>query len=301
MYAGVRPLAVDIDVADASYDLDALKSAINSDVIAIIAVNFLGIKERLTDIRAVLQNTDIKLIEDNAQWFPASSQEHNFTSDYILFSFGRGKPLSLLGGGVLFSREKIIVSDLVQPAANKVLDRLRHRVKQLAFNILLHPHLYCFLNRAPFLRLGDTQYQPMKAIVALDNFRKALFSENLNLHEARNKNTENDYDKICKISCVGQLKSLNTTRRQLLLRYPILCADGDSCQKLLRKLSAAGLGSSPMYQRSISEICGVDDLIDVHKDLNNARHFARCLITLPTHEYVSLKHIQRIKNILAGQ
>ncbi len=300
VFAGVKPLAVDINLTDASYDLDALKNAINSDVIAIIAVNFLGIKERLADIRAMLGNTNIKLIEDNAQWFPANFQEHEFASDYVLFSFGRGKPLSLLGGGVLFSKEEIIVSELVQQAANSFLDGVKQRVKLLAFNVLLRPHLYCYLNRAPFLKLGETQYHPMTTIIAMDSFRKALFMANLSLHELRSSIAERAYDALCTTTSLQHLTSLPTARRKQLLRYPLLCADNNIRDNMLRKLSAAGLGCSPMYQRAIVEISGVDGLIEVHANIKNAQCFAHRFLTLPTHEYVSRKHIQRIKNILAN-
>ncbi len=298
VYAGVKPLAVDTDIADASYDLEALKNALDSDIIAIIAVNFLGIKERLTNIQTLLADTNIKLIEDNAQWFPASLKQHDFASDYVLFSFGRGKPLSLLGGGVLFSKQKIITTALVQQAANTSLANVHQDVKLRAFNLLLHPHLYCFINRAPFLQLGETLYHPLTTIVAMDSFRNTLFSANLNLHEKKNNNIEHAYDEICTTSNMQQLQSIATTRRQQLLRYPLLCIDGTTRDKLLHTLNAAGLGGSPMYQRCIVEIPGISALIDVHENLNNARKFARCLLTLPTHEYVSTKHIHRINNIL---
>lgn len=298
IYAGVKPLAVDIDIADASYDLEALKNALASDIIAIIAVNFLGIKERLSNIRAMLINTHIKIIEDNAQWFPASAEEHDFTSDYVLFSFGRGKPLSLLGGGVLFSKENIIVGSIVKQVANNTLTSVSQAAKLQAFNMLLQPHLYCFLNRAPFLQLGETLYHPLTEITSMGNFRNTLFPANLKLHQNKNRDIEHAYDEICATAKIQQLKSITTTRRQLLLRYPLLCLDGSTRDNLLRKLNATGLGGSPMYQRSIVEISGMRELIDIHENLNNARQFSRCLLTLPTHEYVSTKHIYRIKNIL---
>ena len=298
VYAGVRPLVVDIDKADASYDLAELSAAINQDTIAIIAVNFLGVKERLADIRTLLQNTPIKLIEDNAQWFPASANEQDFLSDYVVFTFGRGKPLSLLGGGVLFAREPLLVADWVKPPAEDSAYDFKQHGKLMAYNLLLSPHRYCYLNRAPFLRLGETRYHELREILGLDSYRKSLFAANLLLHVSRSRRVEEAYDEICATVGLQQLLSLATDRRQRLLRYPLLFINAQDRDIALQKLTAAGLGASPMYQRAITEIPEVEQYIDVVGDLKNARHFACRFLTLPTHEYVSAKHIRRIGDLL---
>lgn len=298
VYAGVRPLVVDIGESDAGYDLTALERAINEHTLAIIAVNFLGIKERLTDIRALIANTDVKLIEDNAQWFPASKQDMDFTSDYLVFTFGRGKPLSLLGGGVLFSRGDISVSHLIQaePTQNWTLYG-----KLVAYNLLLQPHRYCYLNRAPFLQLGETRYHPLTTITQMDAYRKSLFAANYLRYQTRSRAVEQAYDITCEKNGTQQLKSIHSARRNRLLRYPLLCRDGTARDSLLRKLNSAGLGASPMYQQAVVAIPEVNALVDVFGNLQHARRFASCFLTLPTHEYVSDKHIQRMSEILSDK
>src|SRR6188474_3112310 len=46
IYAGVEPVAVDIGENDPAYDLECLAEHLDERVIAVIAVNFLGIAER---------------------------------------------------------------------------------------------------------------------------------------------------------------------------------------------------------------------------------------------------------------
>ncbi len=300
VYAGLKPLVVDIDIDDAGYDLAALKDAIDEDVAAIIAVNFLGVSERLADIRAIISSTNIKLVEDNAQWFP-EKESADFLSDYVVFSFGRGKPLSLLGGGVVFSKIDIVVAELIGgPALPTLFGSAKQRIKFFAYNLLLRPHLYCFLNRFPFFRLGETKYHALMRISAMDDFRKALFAVNSELYVGRGKATEQAYDESSRISKIQRLTSLSTERRKKLLRYPLLCADSHCRDKVLSKLSALGLGASPLYQRVISEIPDVDGLIEIHGKLNNASSFAGRLITLPTHENVLPKHLRRINRAFEG-
>lgn len=298
VYAGVKPVVVDICVDDASYDLDALKSAVDDEnVIAVIAINFLGIKERLAEIKNLLLNKPIKLIEDNAQWFPASKNEHNFLGDYLVFSFGRGKPLSLLGGGVLFAREPLVVNGAVSGQVNprSFVQTLKIRL----YNILLRPRFYCYLNRAPFLHLGETHYHPHHEILSIGDVQKEIFSLNLKRYEERVSNAGHSYDQIFLKHDIQDLSALQTARRMRLLRYPLLCKTAVQRDKLLVELERQGLGVSPLYQQALIDIPQIKALVDVHGLLKNSSQFATRLLTLPTHEQVTTKHFLRLQNVLA--
>jgi len=297
VYAGVQPLVVDISVDDASYDLNALEAALrDKNVIAVVAINFLGIKERLTEIKKLTANTAIKIIEDNAQWFPASKNEHRFLGDYLLFSFGRGKPLSLLGGGVLFAKEALVVADKITNQLTPT--SITQTLKVNAYNLLLHPHLYCYLNRAPFLHLGETHYHQHQEISAIGELQKDIFAANLVRYEQRSDSCSVEFDKLFSRHNVQSLDSINSERRMRLLRYPLLCATSGQRDELLRKFNEQGLGASPLYQRSLVEIPLVSDLVERFGDLVNSRQFARRLLTLPTHEKVVSSHLLRIEKVL---
>lgn len=294
--AGVKPVVVDINVNDASYDLDALRVAIlDKNVVAIIAINFLGVKERLKELKDLLQNTSIDIIEDNAQWFPSSKEQHQFLGDYLVFSFGRGKPLSLLGGGVLFSREPLNVDNVILQGKNSTGSQL---IKTHLYNILLKPHFYCCLNRAPFLHLGETHFHQHEQITAIGNFQKSIFFANLHQYQQRDRKLEKEYEKLLAQFDVQSLSSLKSERQMCLLRYPVLCKSVEQRDKLLRLLNSDGLGASPLYQRAITEIPLVAQLVDVQGDLKNATQFARRLLTLPVHQQVRDQHIKLLKKCL---
>ena len=298
VYAGVKPLVVDICENDASYDLNDLAEALlDENVIAVIAVNFLGIKERLAEIKALVANKPIKLIEDNAQWFPASKDQHQFLGDYVLFSFGRGKPLSLLGGGVLFAKEPLVVNDVVFEAE---VNSKKYNLKICLYNILLNPHFYCYLNRAPFLHLGETRYHRHENIFAAGSYQKELFFNNLMRYEQHKNELGSAYEKLCESLDIQQLISLRTQRAMRLLRYPLLCKSADQRDQILKNLSSQGLGVSPLYQYAITEIPMVSELVEVQGELQNAKQFARRFLTLPMHEHVSHQHTSRIKDTLAS-
>ncbi|RYY77028.1 MAG: DegT/DnrJ/EryC1/StrS aminotransferase family protein [Gammaproteobacteria bacterium] len=298
VYAGVKPVVVDICVNDASYDLEALDLALaDENTIAVIAVNFLGIKERLPEIKSLIAHKPIKIIEDNAQWFPASQDEHHFVGDYVLFSFGRGKPLSLLGGGVLFSKEPLAVKNVVLRDATTNLKR--ESLKIFLYNVLLNPQLYCFLNRAPFLKLGETRYHRHEKITEMSLLQKNIFNTNLLQYEQRKLEVEKNYDQLSELASLQNLNSMQAPRRKRLLRYPLLCKSSEQRIQILEELRSGGLGASPLYQRPIVEILMVRDLVEVRGDLKNSYEFARRFLTLPIHQYVKQSQISRIKAALA--
>jgi dTDP-4-amino-4,6-dideoxygalactose transaminase len=65
--AEVKPILVDLEASRPWMNLNFLANAINSNTIAIVAVTFLGIRERLADLHALIDKRDIALIEDSAQ------------------------------------------------------------------------------------------------------------------------------------------------------------------------------------------------------------------------------------------
>lgn len=296
VYAGVEPLVVDIEENDPAYDLTQLESALNPRVISVIAINFLGIKERLTEIRSLLQKfpQKISLIEDNAQWFPDTPTDI-FESDYIAFSFGRGKPLSLLGGGALLTKTEL------HPSINLAEGEksgFKTRMKMVAYNALLNPHLYCFLNRAPFLHLGETRYHPLTAIAEAPDRVKPLFAENYIAYQQRSLSVEDSYQKNFRAQ--QRLQSIYSGRKGCLLRYPFLFKTPEACASAYQQLSSAGLGASRLYQQSLDKIEGVDGKLQCFSDLVNAKQFASRLLTLPVHQFVKDGHIEKIVKIVTS-
>ena len=290
VYAGVEPLVVDIAADDPSYDLDQLASAVNSHVIAVIAINFLGLSERLVAIRHILQQQaqTTYLIEDNAQWFPEKAHTI-FESDYVTFSFGRGKPLSLLGGGVLLAKTPLAFT---LPLAEGEKFGWKQKLKIQAYNRLLNPHFYAFVNRTPFLHLGETRYHPLESISAAADTVHSLLVDNFSAYQNRRANVEGFY--LQQLQSVQQLQALSSERKQRLLRYPLLLATAAQASTLYKQLSADGLGSSLMYRDSLEVIPGVAGKIQCFSNLAQAKSFASRLITLPVHCYVQEKHLQKI-------
>lgn len=304
VYAGVEPVAVDIGIDDPAYDLEQLRMHVDEHVIAVIAVNFLGIAERLSELRQLIYSLGLsaKIIEDNAQWFPAQQVDVTIHSDYTVFSFGRGKPLSLLGGGLL--RAHIPLNDVViQKIDVAEAYSIVNSLKVHAYNVLLQPQLYFLLNRNPLFQLGETKYHALEKIQAMDAWRLSLMSENFARYVERKSILPAHYDDEVIKSGVQQLSIGTMGRRKQLLRYPLLCASGNQRDELLENMRKLGLGATALYAAPIDQITGVDRFVSVPAPIANAQQFARGFMTLPVHAGVKSAHYEKIVMLLksAGQ
>jgi dTDP-4-amino-4,6-dideoxygalactose transaminase len=310
VYAGLTPVLADIGANDPGYDLISLQQVLSDRVVAVVAVNFLGIRERLSQLQeCLLTYPQAMLIEDNAQWFPEPLPDAPLTRGAVCLSFGRGKPVSLLGGGALLLDESLEIPDTFMQLADTQLTDTQsiapaqaagrlYLPKVLAYNALLNPNLYGLISRNRWIKLGRTVFKPLLSISALDETRKALLPANVGSYLRRSRDAEYFLQQALP-TAVDFCAHLND-RRGRLLRYPVLCESAQQREKLLAQLQAAGLGASAMYRQMLPTIEGVEGRVVVRVTLNGSRVFAQRLLTLPLHAGVRSHQLQQMATILAA-
>lgn len=296
-FAGVRPRLVDIGADDPGYQLDQLEQSLDDTTVAVVAVNFLGIRERLAQIRELLRkHPDVLLIEDDAQWFPEPLQQPELEGDLVCLSFGRGKPVSLLGGGLLLVRDALapmIPWSQIGSAAKAGSDL---KLKLLIHNILLSRHCYWLANRNPLIELGVTKYKPLQEVRAMDSRRYAALAHAIAAYTLSSRETEQHW--LRAVDSIGGVLVPASDRRRRLLRLPLICRSHEQRDALRRELDAAGLGVSAMYQRPLLRIDGVGEKVIEPVCMDGAGAFATRLLTLPLHRQVRGKDIERACRII---
>lgn len=95
---GNVPAFVDIASADYNMDLCALKSAITNRTKVVVATHMFGYRTDVDALRRIVGDERIVILEDAAMTFPGSGR---LQGDVGLFSFGPGKPLFTMRGGVV--------------------------------------------------------------------------------------------------------------------------------------------------------------------------------------------------------
>jgi dTDP-4-amino-4,6-dideoxygalactose transaminase len=96
------PVFVDADLADYNMDLRQLKSAITTQTKAIVPTHMFGYPTDVDAVRQIADDGQIIIVEDAALAYPALTPDSGMLrGDVALFSFGPGKPLFTVRGGVV--------------------------------------------------------------------------------------------------------------------------------------------------------------------------------------------------------
>ncbi len=318
LFAGLKPVLVDLENARPWMDLAEVAEAITEDTVAVVAVNLFGINERIPALRELIRTTQagqggksrIVLIEDSAQGFPSlpmnAAEASYWQGDMVVLSFGRGKPVSLMtGGAVLTPREDAGLKNLlpkVTPAADSVKQRLLYRFKAALYNAMIHPQLYWLPQSLPFLHLGETRFHELETIAAMDVLPGRLLQTNLAQYYEYDSHITELAECIRRhlagneqVLDVAGICGMPVSRR--LLRYPLLVPAGER-DTVYQALRTAGLGASIMYPGALPSIEGLRDLWGAERTFPNAEDFSARLITLPTHGRISVSLINKMLKIL---
>jgi len=310
LYANVEAILIDFEQNSPWMSLEAIKQQVetNPSIIAIVGINFLGIHERLQALSNLIKNKNIILIEDSAQDFPCKPNGFSEYCDFIISSFGKGKPLGLLGGGIVLTKNTELQKQLPQkclPIIDKTItssNRLKYRLKLQLYNIIINPFFYYIFSSLPFIKLGETIFKKLEGIKPCPSYILDLVGYNYQKYRKRksiNLFYKNMLAKLNSDKIIDLTTTCDFNANKPLLRYPILITDNVMYKKLIQRLDNANLGASIMYKTTLPNIEGITHTMFENKcdDFKNAELFASQLITLPTHDDVSISDLEKIEHI----
>jgi len=305
IFAGAYPVLIDLENDRPWMNIERLSASINSNTVAVVAVDLLGISERIAAIRNVVDKVDALLIEDSAQAFPHKMEESFWGGDIVVLSFGRGKPVTLLGGGAVLVRDPALGRMLPKGTGQYGAGRL-FWLTALLYNWMSSPFLYWIPRGLPFLHLGDTRYRPLNAIETMDPARFRLLDRNVSKYQHDRNDVQAALAGIAKetgasggvVIDLPGVCQVQPHRR--LLRYPLL-VQAEWRDRVYHRLRNAGLGPSLLYPSSLPRIRGLENLLQGQGDFPAADAFARRILTLPTHDRVRKADVGRIREILVAE
>jgi len=282
--AGLRVRLVDVDERG-GIDSAALSAMPVERAAALVVGNLFGIPEAVAPLLKRCTASGTALVDDAAQAFGSHSHEGpvGARGDLGVLSFGRGKPLSALGGGALVWPVDSRAEGLAEPGPQA--RRGPARLRAAAWNVALQPASFRLLAAIPFLGIGETHFDPGFARGGIDGAAMCLAAAQLPgaAEQARAR-----AERALRIAEQLQRK----TRFQPLLADPgafavyprlgVLAPDASARNRALAALWSDGV--TAFYPASLADLPDLAPHLAEPAECPGARRFAARLLTLPTHE-----------------
>ncbi len=285
VHASVYPRLVDVAASCWSYDLAALQSSLSPNTAAVVAVNLLGLGDSAAELIRLCKDRHIPLIQDSAQHLPR--EPIDWPGDYVVLSFGRGKPMNLLHGGALIAPREDSRTLSVRPAHYSRKHRLlASRAAALAFNVLTRPHIYRVFSALPGTGLGEVTYKALTEAALLPE--EAWKQVGIAFERYREKSS---YRRDIWTSAIEEWSPLGITALDCPgsalptepLRLALLAPDSAARDLLVNTFNRNGLGASRFYGTDLPGVTGIPDVVKRQGPFPNATSLASRLFTLPTH------------------
>jgi len=248
---------------------------------ALVVGNLFGVAEALEPLRRRVAEAGVALVDDAAQALGATHREGpvGARGELGILSFGRGKPLSALGGGAIVWPSEPEVA--AQPGTAQPLFAL---LKAALYDLALHPAAFGVLASLPGLGIGETHFDPGFARGPIDGTAACLGRDALARREPERR------ARAARATALAARVSDETGFRPLLAdsgeegAYPRLAVVAPTAADRDAALAeAAVLGASVLYP------CSLDALRELapHRAGEGAcpvaRELAPRVLTLPTH------------------
>ena len=308
--AGLKVRICDVEPVTLGYNLDALRQADFTNVLAIVSGNLYGIPNQLTEIEAIARDKGVYFIDDAAQSLGAKCDDRyaGTFGDIGLYSLDKGKNITSLQGAIIVTNQEAIaqnlgkaIESLPQTPTGAVIGYV---IKTLIYSLFLRPHCYWIPKNLPFLGLGQTifttEYPVTQFAPGLAALGFTLFMKESDINGRRTMNGNLIRKAIAKNSQI-ELIQVPENIAPVYLRLPILVGLPNRRTELISRMEKAGIGASISYPESIAKLAEIHhDVVNRNEAMPGGCKVAESIVTLPTHPYVTGWDISNMTGVLHG-
>jgi dTDP-4-amino-4,6-dideoxygalactose transaminase len=304
--AGLRIRLCDQRPDSFDFDFAQLSAISTKRVLAVVPTHLFGYPADVTGLRKLIRDPGVAIVEDAAQAMGATVEERKVGTlgDVSFFSLARGKAFSVVEGGVVLTNRDDIAEGL-----NRFVSHLPHYgllpllsliFKAAALAVLLHPRLFWVPRSMPFLKLGETLFEPHFPILRMSSFQAGLARNWRGRLEKLQDVRKKKVSRWIAILEASRAHGSNFLRSRSLglLRFPLRVSDKKKKESLLRESARMGLGIMPVYPTSINAIPELRGKIEGGA-FPVAESCARELVTLPTHGYLTEDDVTELSGLIA--
>jgi len=307
--AGLKVRLCDIDTESMDFDYEQLSAVLSQDIdniLCIVPVHLFGLPSNIERVRSLIDARDVIIVEDAAQAMGGEYRGKNLgvLGDVGFFSLGRGKALSTVEGGIILTNRQDIAEQLIRFMEDipdySLLELLGLTLYAVALMVLQRPSLFWIPKSIPFLKLGETIYNPDFKMRKISSFQAGLARDWKRKIQSFGKlRSENIKEMLLGLERLGLIPSWGIQRPiPVLIRLPLRIESIRRRESILQMSEKQGFGIASTYPGSIDSIPILShDSEESH--FQNAKEYADKLVTLPVHPYMTAKDRNRITDMLA--
>ena len=300
--AGLEIVLCDLDPDTLDFQYSQLEDLIDEETLCVIPTHLFGIPSDVQKVREVCVPKGVFVVEDAAQAMGGNHDGRMLGTlgDVGFFSLGRGKTVTCGSGGIVLTSSpeigKVVTKHYHELPEEPFLGSIRGIAEACFMRVFLHPSLYWFPSGLPFLRIGETFFNPNFPEYRLNRFNAGVLADWQARMEEHNR---------CRIR-IGRKYFENFSLHKgnrihpkdvPYLRYPVYADSPEAKAKACNRYRS--LGISPMYPDSVNRIEKLRGRFS-GLEFPGAERIARTLMTLPTHILLSEKDLSRVCNSLSG-
>ena len=297
--AGLQVSLCDIDPSTLDFDARQLREKLaDPRLLCVVPVHLFGLPADVGRLKAMINDPEVAIVEDAAQ---AMGGEHlgrklGTLGDVGFFSLGRGKALSTVEGGVILTDR----DDLGGAIAGKFAKLEEYRCPQnlvlflyaLALWVLTRPALFWLPKAMPFLRLGETTFDPEFPLRKLAGLQAGL-ARNWQLKLAAMQIIRRTAVQDWQASLPSPFLPAGEATPPPLLRFPLVLATAEDARAVVGEGARQGLGIALSYPDAVHRVPALAARF-TGQDFPVATDAARRMVTLPVHGYVRPKDRRKI-------
>jgi len=262
VHAGLKVVPCDMNPYTLEMDLEKLSQLLRDTTLCVIVPHLFGIPAQMSKVAELCHKKDIILIEDAAQTLGVTynGKMLGTQGDIGFFSLGRGKSISTVEGGILVVKDPSLSKQLrdrrAQLCSYTSVEKGVLLLKALFLSLFSRPSLYWFPKLLPFLRLGDTIFDPKFPIKKMSEIQAGLarnWKEKLSDFNARRvKNAQVFLKELSNNLSISFFSKNGST--PVCLRLPLFIEETDEKEHILSESEKKGLGIMFTYPDSIDGI-----------------------------------------------
>ncbi|MDD2541271.1 MAG: DegT/DnrJ/EryC1/StrS family aminotransferase [Desulfuromonadaceae bacterium] len=296
--AGFKVRLCDMVPGTLDFDFDRIVEELeNPRLLCVIPTHLFGMTADVERVKSLIRRGDIFVLEDAAQAMGGEwdGKKTGTLGDVGLFSMGCGKAFSTVEGGIILTDNdrigRILEKRLAAIKGYGNFGCLKLFLQAVALSVLINPKIYWLPKSLPFLKLGETHFNPSFPIRRLSSFQAGMAKKwksaitKLKAVRLVNANKIAGYGITLPGGCRGAIPNL--------IRFPVLVADAETKKWILNKSEKMGLGISDGYPDSID---GINELWDFPggNAFPVAKDIAERMVALPVHSFVNDNDIRDI-------